>query len=165
MVNLEAVPGEACAVTFLQADTLLYPDEVVKDLPLYGNQFIPLGIKTTIQERVKIASAFDEYCSGGSILHLNIESPFTTFEQAYEMTKYIIGKGVSYFAFNPTLSVCESGHTFYGDRCPVCGAEASEKFTRIVGFFTPISSWGKERRSEFNLREWHPTSDMAGILT
>ena len=79
-INLEAVPGEACAVKFLSADSMLFPERVVQDLPLYGNQFIPLGIKTTIQERVRIAAAFDEYCSGGSILHLNIDAPFSTFE-------------------------------------------------------------------------------------
>lgn len=163
-VNLEAVPGEACAVKFLMADSMLFPEKVVTDLPLYGNQFIPLGIKTTIQERVRIASAFDEYCSGGSILHLNIDAPFSTFEQAYMMTKYIISKGVSYFAFNPTLSVCRSGHTFYGNKCPVCGKDVHEKFTRIVGFFTPISSWGSERRREFNLREWHPFDDVQDVL-
>lgn len=163
-INLEAVPGEACAVKFLAADYMLYPEKVVKDLPLYGNQFIPLGIKTTIQERVRIASAFDEYCSGGSILHLNIDAPFINFEQAYSMTKYIINKGVSYFAFNPTLSVCKNGHTFYGDVCPNCGEKVSEKFTRIVGFFTPISSWGKERKQEFNLREWHKYDDVLDVL-
>lgn len=36
-INLEQIPGEQCAVKFLQADTYLYPDKVVKDLPLYGN--------------------------------------------------------------------------------------------------------------------------------
>ena len=164
MINLEAVPGESCAVKFLQADTLLFPERVVQDLPLYGNQFIPLGIKTTIQERVKIASAFDEYCSGGSILHLNIDAPFNNFETAYELTKYIVRKGVSYFAFNPTLSVCKNSHTFYGNVCPTCGEPVVERYTRIVGFMTPISSWGKERRKEFNLREWHPIENVNDVL-
>lgn len=57
--------GETAAVKFQKADALLFPDKVIQDLPLYGNQWIPLGIKTTIQERIKIASAFSEYCSGG----------------------------------------------------------------------------------------------------
>ena len=164
MINVEAVPGEACAVKFLQADTLLYPDKVVQDLPLYGNQFIPLGIKTTVQERIRIASAFDEYCSGGSILHLNLDAPFTNFDTAYAMTKYIIKEGVSYFAFNPTLSVCKNSHTYYGKYCPICGEEPVEKYSRIVGFMTPISSWSKERRAEFNLREWHPLEHMDDVL-
>ena len=65
MINIEAVPAEQAAAKMQKADEMLYPEKVVKDLPLYGNQFIPLGIKTTLQERVKIAAAFDSYCNGG----------------------------------------------------------------------------------------------------
>lgn len=57
--------AEQAAAKMQKADELLYPDTVVKDLPLYGNQFIPLGIKTTLEERIRIASAFDKFCNGG----------------------------------------------------------------------------------------------------
>lgn len=155
MINLEAVPAESAASKMQLADTMLYPDTVIDDLPLYGNQFIPLGIKTTLNERIKIASAFDEYCSGGSILHANIESPFNTFEQAYSMTKHIIKQGVSYFAYNTKINTCEHNHAFYGDICPECGKPVVNTFTRIAGFYTPIKSWSKDRQAEFKLREWH----------
>ena len=89
MINIEAVPAEQAAAKMQKADEMLYPEKVVKDLPLYGNQFIPLGIKTTLQERVKIAAAFDNYCNGGSILHFNIEAPFTSEEAAWDMINYI----------------------------------------------------------------------------
>lgn len=88
-INIEQIPGEQAANKMQQADTLLYPDTVIDDLPLYGNQFIPLGIKTTMQERIRIASLFDSYCNGGSIAHINIEAPFATFEQAWDMVNYI----------------------------------------------------------------------------
>ena len=48
-----------------KADELLFPEKVVNILPLYGNQWIPLGIKATISERTKICAAFDSYCNGG----------------------------------------------------------------------------------------------------
>ena len=66
--NCEQIPGEVAAAKMQRADELLYPNTVVKDLPLYGNQFIPLGIKTTLQERVRIAALFDSYCNGGCVL-------------------------------------------------------------------------------------------------
>ena len=68
---------------------MLYPLDVVKDLPLYGNQFIPLGIKTTLIERIRIASLFDSYCNGGSIAHINLEAPFENFEDAWNLVEYI----------------------------------------------------------------------------
>ena len=58
-VNCEQIPGETAAAKLMKKDLFFYPNETVTDLPLYGNQFIPLGIKTTLQERVRIASMFD----------------------------------------------------------------------------------------------------------
>lgn len=64
-INKEQVPAEQAAAKMLKADKLLYPESVVLDLPLYGNQWIPLGIKTTLAERVRICAAFDKFCNGG----------------------------------------------------------------------------------------------------
>ena len=162
-INLEQIPGETAAVKMQKADTLLYPDTVVDDLPLYGNQFIPLGIKTTIQERIRIASLFDSYCNGGSIAHINIEAPFANFEQAWKMTEYIADKGLTYFAFNTKIQACEHNHAFYGNKCPICGKGVHTEYSRIVGFFTPIKSWSKERKTEYNMREWEPVNGESAL--
>ena len=149
--------GESAAVKLQRADELLYPDKVVKDLPLYGNQWIPLGIQTTVQERVKIASAFSEYCSGGDILHINIDSPFDSFEKAWKMLTYVIKQGVKYFAFNVKIQACKNNHAFYGKTCPLCGEPVETEYTRVVGFYTPIKTWSKERKEEYKLRQWENT--------
>lgn len=154
MVNVEAIPGEQAAVKMQKADELLFPNKVVKDLPLYGNQFIPLGIKTTLQERIKIAAAFDDFCNGGSILHVNLEGPFSNFEQAWDMLNYIINQGVTYFAFNTKIQACKYNHAFYGKTCPICGNPVENEYTRIVGFYTPVRTYSKERKEEFKMREW-----------
>ena len=153
-INCEQIPGETAAVKMQKADALLYPDRVVDDLPLYGNQFIPLGIKTTMQERVRIASLFDSYCNGGSIAHINIEAPFTNFDQAWALTEYIADQGLTYFAFNTKIQACKHNHAFFGTKCPVCGEPVATEYTRIVGFYTPIKTWGKERKAEGKMREW-----------
>ena len=153
-INLEQIPGESCAAKLMKADEMLYPDKVVKDLPLYGNQFIPLGIKTTLQERIRIASLFDSYCNGGSIAHINIDAPFDSFDKAWEMINYIADQGLTYFAFNTKIQACKHNHAFYGDICPICGEPVDTEYTRIVGFFTPIKTWSKERKAEYEMREW-----------
>ena len=154
-INLEAIPGEAMAARFQQADEILYPDQVIKDLPLYGNQWIPLGIKTTIQERIRIAAAFSEYCSGGDILHINVDAPFDSFDKAWDMLNYVAQSGVKYFAFTGKINACKTNHAFYGDVCPICGGPVDTVYSRIVGFFTPIRSYSKPRLAEWKLREWH----------
>ena len=164
MINLEQSPAENCATKLQKADELLYPELVVKDLPLYANQFIGLSIKTTMKERIKIASAFDKYCNGGSVLHANIEAPFSNFEQAWDMLNYITDQGVTYFAFNTKIQVCENNHAFFGTKCPVCGGSVESEYTRVVGFYTKISTWSKERKAEFKLRKWADTTSEDSFL-
>lgn len=154
MINIEAVPAEQAAAKMQLADEMFYPDTVVKDLPLYGNQFIPLGIKTTLQERVKIASAFDSYCNGGSILHFNIEAPFRNEESAWNMLNYITDKGITYFAFTTKIQACKHNHAFFGKTCPTCGEPVETEYSRIVGFYTPIKTYSKERKAEWQMRKW-----------
>ena len=153
-INTEQIPGESAAAKLMKKDKFFYPNADIYDLPLYGNQFIPLGIKTTGQERVRIASEFDGYCSGGSILHYNIDAPFDSFEKAWKMVNYIADQGVTYFAFNTKIQACENNHAFYGDICPVCGNPVETEFTRIVGFYTPVKTYSKERKAEFEMRRW-----------
>ena len=153
-INTEQIPGETAAAKLMRKDKFFYPKANIYDLPLYGNQFIPLGIKTTGQERVRIASEFDGYCSGGSILHYNIDAPFDSFEKAWKMTNYIADQGVTYFAFNTKIQACKHNHAFYGTKCPVCGEPVETEFTRIVGFYTPVKTYSKERKAEFEMRKW-----------
>ena len=153
-INCEQIPGEQAAAKMQKADEFLYPDTVVKDLPLYGNQFIPLGIKTTIQERIRIASQFDSYCNGGSIAHINIEAPFDSFEKAWDLTNYIADQGLTYFAFNTKIQACKHNHAFFGTKCPICGEPVATEYTRIVGFYTPIKTWSAPRKAEYKMREW-----------
>lgn len=154
MINIEQVPGEQAAVKFMRADLMLYPGRAITDLPLYGNQFIPLGIKTTLHERIRISSAFDTYCNGGSITHINVEGTFTDFDQMWNILNYITDRGVTYFAFTTKIQSCESNHAFFGKICPVCSKPVSAQFARIVGFYTPIRNWSKERKAEGAMRLW-----------
>ena len=141
------------------ADKFLYPEKVVEDLPLYGNQWIPLGIPASIAERTKICAAFDSYCNGGSIEHINVDAPFATFEQAWEMLNWVAAQGVTYFAFNGKVSQCKNYHSFYGDICPICGEPVENVYTRVVGFYTPTRNYSQERREEFGMRQWMPINE------
>ena len=156
MVNVEQIPGETAALRFLQADKLLYPDETITDLPLYGNQWIPLGIKTTLKERIRICAIFDDYCNGGSICHINLDAPIESEESAWDILNYITDQGVTYSALNGNISADDNGHLFHGEVCPVCGERATRKYTRTVGFYTETDSWSSERKEEYLLRDWHP---------
>jgi ribonucleoside-triphosphate reductase len=160
-INTEQIPGESAAAKLMQKDKFFYPYADIYDLPLYGNQFMPLGIQSTLQERVRVQALFDSYCNGGSILHANIDAPFDSFEKAWKMVNYIAEQGVTYFAFNTKIQACEDNHAFYGRTCPVCGKPVETEYTRIVGFYTPIKTWSKERTKEYKMRRWEGINNTA----
>ena len=159
MINTEQIPGENAAAKLMRKDKFFYPKANIYDLPLYGNQFMPLGVKATLQERVRVQALFDSFCNGGSILHANIDAPFKNFETAKKMVEYIADQGVTYFAFNTKIQACEDNHAFYGTTCPICGKPIATEYTRIVGFLTPIKSWTKERKAEYKMRKWERIND------
>ena len=162
-LNIEQAPAEQAAVKMQAADKYLYPKEVVEDLPLYGNQWIPLGIKATIAERTRICAAFDSYCNGGSIEHINVDAPFENFEQAWHMLNWVAEQGVTYFAFNGKISQCKNKHSFYGEICPKCGEPKDLEYTRIVGFYVPTITWSEQRKQEGLLREWMPVNEKGEL--
>lgn len=152
-INIEQIPGERAASILMQKDKFFFPKEKY-ELPLYGNQWIPLGIKTSLDEKIKLSAILDKACNGGSIAHINIESPFNNFDTAWKMLNKVADAGVVYFAFCTRISACKNNHGFYGDICPVCGEPVQTTYQRIVGFLTPCKTYSKERKEEFKLRDW-----------
>ena len=151
--NCEAIPGENTAGVLATANNLLFEDDRYFIL---SNQWIPLMEKCTIQEKCRLGSVLDAKCGGGCIAHINIENRFPTEESAWEMLNYVAKHGCIYFAFTTKISVCEDKHAFIGtETCPVCGKPKADTFCRVVGFYTPISSYQKIRKKEANLRKWY----------
>lgn len=151
--NVEQIPGENCAGVICNADRLIYEDDRYF---IYANQWIPLTEKCTIQEKCRLGHILDEKCGGGCISHIDIEGRFSNKEQAWQMLNYVASQGVIYFAFTTKISVCKHKHAFIGgSTCPKCGEPIADTFSRVVGFYTPVSSYQKIRKREFDQRKWY----------
>lgn len=160
--NLEMIPGENCAGVICQADNLLFEQSKYF---IYSNQWIPLTEKCTIQEKCRLGSLFDKKCGGGCIAHINIENRFASEDAAWDMLNYVASQGVIYFAFTTKINVCEHRHAFIGgNKCPVCGGQIADTYARVVGFYTPTSSYQKIRKKEFDRRRWMDVLMNDGIM-
>lgn len=123
---------------------------------ILSNQWIPLMEKCTIVEKCRLGHLFDEKCGGGCIAHINIENRFANRDEAWDMLNFVAASGVIYFAFNTKVSTCHNRHAFIGVKeCPICGEPIADTFTRVVGFYTPVSSYQKIRKREFDNRKWY----------
>lgn len=159
MANIEEIPGERAAAILMEKDRLFFPNERY-ELPLYGNQWIPLGVKTTLNEKIRLSAILDKACSGGSITHINLDAPIEDFDTAWNLLNYVADQGVVYFAFCVRISTCKNNHGFYGNTCPYCGNPVETTWQRIVGFLTPEKTYSKERKEEFRKRDWFELNSM-----
>lgn len=152
-INIEQIPGERAAAVLMEKDREFYPHEAY-ELPLYGNQWIPLGVKTTLHEKIKLSAILDKACSGGSISHINLDAPIEDFDTAWELLNYVADQGVVYFTFVVRISSCKHNHGFYGKICPICGEPVKTTWQKIVGFLTPLENYSSARKAEFEKRDW-----------
>ena len=145
--NCEQVPGENMSIKMADKDRLLgYQHEY----SIYSNQFIPLITNADMLDRIKLQGLFDKHFSGGSILHLNVDTPIEDIEDIKELIRVTAKMGVVYHAINYVLGQCEDGHMSVGNDniCPICGKEIKDKYTRVVGFLTNVKNWHKVRREQ-----------------
>lgn len=158
--NIESVPAERAAVILCQKDNQLYN---LNNKFIYSNQWIPLSVKCTIKEKLRLSSILDSKCSGGSISHINLETNFPNKDVAWDILNKIALSDVIYFAFNTRINECKNHHGFVGtDICPVCGEPVFDTYQRIVGYLVPTRSYSKDRFAEFNTRKWYEYAEMVG---
>lgn len=151
--NIEQIPGERACAILMAKDRLMYPNEKYNGC-LYSNQWLSLSARTTFKDKVHTGEQLDSYMGGGVISHYNVDNHFADKEQAWNALNYVAKHRIPYFAFNGVQSSCPSNHGFYGDTCPVCGEKATNHWTRVVGFCTPVSSFSPERFAEYKERNW-----------
>jgi len=155
--NIEQIPAESMAVRLCKKDKISFGEQCT-NYDLYSNQYFPLIANTRLLNRIKIQGVFDTQTAGGSILHINLMDRDALTPQV--MSKLIhkcAAMGCTYLAINLDFNKCEAGHITIGkqgaDHCSECGGKIVEKYTRVVGFITPVSSWQETRRdNEYDKR-------------
>ncbi len=149
--NVEQVPAESLAVKFAAKDKLLHN----MHYEIYSNQFIPLWVDCDIVDRVKLDGTFSRALTGGGISHLNVGEKLTSVNQMKKLIDYAITCGCDHFAVNYNFCKCKNSHiTVAGpvSSCPICAEPITEHYTRIIGYFTPVSAWNRGRQEEHKKR-------------
>lgn len=145
--NCEQVPSENASIKLARKDILLGYDIGV---PFYANQWIPLTKEADVLDRIRISGALDDRMSGGSILHINLDSKIEDTQKIINIIKATAKQKVIYFALNYVLQLCENKHMSVGNNttCPTCGKPITNTYSRVVGFLVDVQNWAKERRTD-----------------
>ena len=158
-INIEQTPMENGAIKLAGKNRILYGS----DDYITGNQWLSLKDKASISARVKAAGVLDSKCGGGCITHVQIDAPFNSKEQAWNMLNYIAAAGVIYFAFNLKINTDANMHSFTTKTCPYCGSAPTETYQRIVGYLVPTHSWSEGRQRELAERDWMNLNEFNGM--
>ena len=145
--NLEGVPAEGLAPKFAKKDKVL---NLNQEYDLYANQFIPLHKRCNMLNRIQLQAEYDKFCSGGSILHLNVDQKIDV-DTMTKLIEAVINSGTRYFALNYNIYQCNQckgitvGTT---STCSHCGSDDLDRFLRVVGFITKVKDWVPARIDE-----------------
>lgn len=157
VTNIEQIPAESFAVRLVNADKIIFGEEEVP-FNMYANQYIPLWETASIWERLTVDGRFNHIMTGGGIVHAPVDGQVSP-EMYKRIINFAVKQGSEHFAISAVYVECDNGHitTYNGESCSICGAPVKERYTRVIGYFTPVSSWNKTRRTwEFPRRKHIP---------
>ncbi len=173
LYNVEEVPAESAAYRLARLDCELFGEEVERGevlvpsdgAPFYSNSIVPYYADVPLPLRAELEGEVQQEFTGGVMMHVFLyERPDP---EALKRLVYRIATQtrVVYFSITPAMTACRSCHrTTVGiyAKCPVCGSERVEVWSRIVGYYRPLSNWNVGKRAEFRTRVHYGNS---GALT
>jgi len=157
LYNLEATPAEGTSYRLAKIDKKLYADITTQGngTPYYTNSTaLPVGISEDVLFALEHQDRLQPLYTGGSVFHTFLGEAVTDLEalKNFIITAFSKTK-LPYLSITPTFSVCKEHGYIHGEHfeCPTCGREA-EVYTRIVGYYRPVSRWNKGKQAEYTDR-------------
>ena len=97
----------------------------------------------------------------GQALHANLDEHLSE-AQYTKLIDFAIKEGTNYFTFNIPISECKNcGHVVNApiEKCPICGSDNIDYWTRIIGYLRPVSAFSNPRKIEQKKRVYSKNDD------
>ena len=165
-IVLEESPAESSAFRLAKLDMKYFPKQAGQVLKgdLEGGEYyytnsIHLATDAPIDyiDRIRKQSLFHPLIKAGAIIHVWLgehEPPAASIRRMVEKT--FCDTNAAQIAFSPEFTVCEEcASTTRGlsETCPLCGSSETYGITRIVGYYSKVSTWNKGKLGELRQRK------------
>lgn len=174
LYNLEATPAEGTTYRFAKEDAKRFPGIIqagTAEAPYYTNSSqLPVGYTDdpfqALEEQVELQGKY----TGGTVLHLYMGEAVNSAESCKNLVRRALANfKLPYITVTPTFSICPVHGYLSGEHfdCPKCAAEGNheqpcEVWTRVMGYFRPVTSFNKGKKSEYAERTTF-SQELAGV--
>ncbi len=176
LYNLEATPAEGVSYRLAKIDKTKYPDIIVANEQEYQNGYEPFYTNSThlpvnytddIFEVLDKQDDLQTLYTGGTVLHVFVGERVFNTDSIKKLVKTICENyRLPYFTITPTFSICPNCGYLNGEKqiCPKC-EQATEIYSRVVGYLRPVSQWNFGKQSEFKLRKYYKLKSVQKSLS
>lgn len=165
LYNLEATPAEGATYRFAKEDRKRFPGIIqagTAEKPYYTNSSqLPVGWTDDPFEALAHQEELQRKYTGGTVMHLYLGQALPSADACRELVRRALSRfRIPYLTITPTFSVCADHGYLDGihDFCPACRAEGREStpevWTRVMGYYRPVSSFNIGKQGEFEERRF-----------
>lgn len=164
LFNLEATPAESTAYRLAKHDVERYPEIITAapkgETPYYTNSSqLPVGFSEDMFAALDLQDSLQTLYTSGTVFHTYLGERLQDWKSAAMLVRKVAENyKLPYFTLSPTYSICRSHGYLVGEQpeCPICH-EKTEVWSRITGYYRPISNWNDGKVKEFEMRkEYEP---------
>lgn len=158
LYNLEATPAEGATYRLAREDIKRHPGILhagTEQEPYYTNSS-QLPVSHTPDPFAALIAQEDlqSKYTGGTVLHLYMGAAMSDGKACAELVRRSLSTfRLPYITITPTFSICPEHGYISGEHphCPTCDNE-TEMWTRVMGYFRPVSSFNTGKKGEFHER-------------
>ena len=161
LYNVEEVPGESTAYRLAMKDLELSKKTgrracipTVDGIPFYSNSIVPYYADVGLIDRIEMESLVQQEFTGGVMMHIFLGEAADPKALRKLVERIVKNTKIVYFSITPNITRClDCGRSIVGvsEKCPYCGGK-TEVWSRIVGYYRPLSNWNIGRVAEFKTR-------------
>ncbi len=157
LYNLEATPAEGTSYRLAKIDKSLYSEIYASGngTPYYTNSTaLPVGMTEDVVFALEHQDKLQPLYTGGSVFHTYLGESVTDKTALKNfIIKAFTNTKLPYLSITPTFSICKDHGYIAGEHfeCPECH-DPTEVYTRIVGYYRPVSLWNRGKQAEYKDR-------------
>jgi ribonucleoside-triphosphate reductase len=121
-------------------------------VPYYTNSSqLPVGYTDDLFETLRLQDDLQCKYTGGTVLHIFLGEQVKDTAVLRNLVRKIASRHrLPYFTLTPTFSICPTHGYLDGEQphCLQC-SQATEVYSRVVGYLRPVKQWNSGKQAEF----------------